>query len=156
MQGTKSSQNKSSSWLDLCNNGDCSIPPSGLEFHNTQLIPDDTSQQSTTAHPQAKFPQQLQDPTVDKPKQNNVAKFTSDNSVSQSKPLTTASDYTSRHVGANKSRKKPNQTAVTTAMYTNYSSHHYTGPHYSRLQAAASSSASYQRNNRHYNYHHNT
>ena len=94
----------------------------------------------------------MEQPTVDKPKQNNIAKFISDNSVSQSKPLTTASDYTSRHVGAGKSRKKPNQTAVTTAMYTNYSSHHFTGPHYSRLQAA-SSSASYQRNNRHYNYH---
>ena len=143
----KSSQNKSSSWLDLCSNRDCSIPPSGLEFHNTQLTLDDTSQQSATVHPpQAKFPQQLQgssreaveQPVVDKPKQNNVAKFTSDNSVSQSKPLTTASDYTSRHVGANKSRKKPNQTAVTTAMYTNYSSHHCTGPHYSRLQAASS------------------
>ena len=33
------SQKSSSSWLDLCSNGDYSIPPTGLEFHNTQLLP---------------------------------------------------------------------------------------------------------------------
>ena len=165
MQGTKSSK---SSWLDLCSNGDCNIPPSGLEFHNTQLLPDNASQQSATVNPatnpQANFPQQLQrsgreaveQPAIGNPKQNNTANFTSGSS--QSKPLTTTSvQDTSRHVGASKIRKKPNQ-SVTTVMNTNYSSHHYTGPHYSRLQAAASSSGSYQRNSRYSNYqhHHNT
>ncbi|XP_065902738.1 uncharacterized protein [Dysidea avara] len=164
MQGMKSSK---SSWLDLCSNGDSNIPPSGLEFHNTQLLPDNDSQQSATVNPapnpQAKFPQQLQgretveQSAVGKPKQNNTAKFTSGSCVSQSNPLTTTSvQDTSRHVGASKSRNKPNQ-SVTTIM--NYSSHHYTGPHYSRLQAAPSSSGSYQRNSRHSNYHqhhHNT
>ena len=158
MQGTKSSK---SSWLDLCSNGDCNIPPSGLEFHNTQLLPDNASQQSATVNPepnpQTKFPQQLQgretaeQSVVGKPKQNNIAKFTSGSCVSQSNPLTTSVQDTSRHVGASKSHNKPNQ-GVTTIM--NYSSHHYTGPHYSRLQAAASSSSgSYQRNSRHSNYH---
>ena len=100
----------------------------------------------------------MEQSVVGKSKQNNSSNFTSGSSVSQSNPLTTTSvQDTSRHVGASKSRNKPNQ-GVTTIM--NYSSHHYTGPHYSRLQAAASSSSgSYQRNSRHSNYHqhhHNT
>ena len=61
MQGTKSSM---SSWLDLCSNGDCNIPPSGLEFHNTQLLPDNASQQSATVNP-ATNPQQFSRETVE-------------------------------------------------------------------------------------------
>ena len=92
MQGTKSSK---SSWLDLCSNGDCNIPPSGLEFHNTQLLPENASQQSGTvnpaANPQANFPQQLQrssretveQPAVGNPKQNSTANFTSGSSQSK-------------------------------------------------------------------------
>ena len=47
MHGTKGDSQKSSmasSWLDLCNNGDYNIPLTGLEFHNTQLLPNSPSQ----------------------------------------------------------------------------------------------------------------
>lgn len=57
MHGTKEGLSKKSSglWSDL-NNGDCSIPPTGLEFYNTRLLHNPVSQHSTIVAP-------MQEPT---------------------------------------------------------------------------------------------
>ena len=57
------SQKTSSSSLDLCNNGDYNIPSTGLEFHNTQLLPNSPSQRSAAVDapipPQSSCEQEL-------------------------------------------------------------------------------------------------
>ena len=83
MHGTKEgSQKSSSSWLDLCSNGDYSIPPTGLEFHNTQLLPNSPSQRSAAVNvpvlsqvPQSTREQELV-------RQKEMVKFTNNQSSS--------------------------------------------------------------------------
>lgn len=155
MHGTKEdSQKASSSWLDLCNNGDYNIPPTGLEFHNTQLLPNSANQQSATIKvapispqvPQTSREQEL----VDKPRQKEMVKCTNN----PSNPIGSLPQSNSSAIGSqgNRGHKRPSYGDNV----GNSSIHYYTGPHYSQLAAAASSN--YNRNSRYsyYQQHHHT
>ena len=150
MHGTKGdSQKSSSSWLDLCNNGDCNIPPTGLEFHNTQLLPNSPSQRSAAvdAPIPPQVPQNSREQELARQKEMMKCANNQSNPIGSSLPLNNPSV-----IGSQDSRgyKRPSYCG-------NSSTHYYTGPHYSQLAAAASSN--YNRNSSRYSYyqqHHHT
>ena len=131
MHGTKGDSHKSSSsWLDLCNNSDYNILPTGLEFHNTQLLPNSPSQHSAAVD--APIPPQVlhssREPEL--ARQKEMVKCANNQSSSISGlPLNNSSV-----IGSQDSRGYKRHS------YSGNSSTHYcTGPYYSQLAAAASS-----------------
>ena len=150
MHGTKEgSQKSSSSWLDLCSNGDYSIPPTGLEFHNTQLLLNFPSQHSAAVNPPilSKVPQSTREQEL--ARQKEMMKFANNQSSSVGSNL---SLNKSSVIGSQDSRGYKRH-----SYSGNSSTHYYTGPHYSQLAAAASSN--YNRNTGRYFYyqqHHHT
>ena len=149
MHGVKEdTQKSSSSWLDLCNNGDYSIPPTGLEFHNTQLLPGHVSQQSaapfSSQTPQSPRTQEV----VNKPGQKEMVKC-SNNPIASIYSLPQSAPSMMGGAQGSRGHKRPTYD-------DNSSTHYYTGPHYSHLAAAASSN--YNRNSRYsyYQQHHHT
>lgn len=129
MHGTKEgSQKSSNSWLDLCNNGDYSMPPTGLEFHNTQLLPNSPSQCSAAVSVPNSL-QCLKPPGYknwqDRKRWWNVLTT----KVGSSVPLNKFSA-----IGSQDSRSYKRH-----SYSGNSSTHYYTGSHYSQLAAAASS-----------------
>ena len=150
MHGTKEDARKSSSsWQDLCNNGDCSIPPTGLEFHNKRLLPSPGSQQPAAPIspriPQSPREQEM----VNKPGQKEMIYCNNNNPIGS---IGSLPQYTSSVIGTQGSRghRRP----YSTSGNVNSSTRYYTGPHYSQLAAAASSN--YNRNSRYsyYQQHH--
>ena len=147
MHGTKEDAQKgSSSWKDLCSNGDCSIPPTGLEFHNTRLLPGPGRQQPA-APVSPHVPQNLREQeAVIKPRQKEM---NNNNPVGS---IGSLPQYTSSVIGAQGSHNKRPPYG---GNVSNSTTHYYTGPHYSQLAAAAASS-NYNRNSRYpyYQQHH--
>ena len=149
MHGTKEDLRKSSnSWLDLCNNGDYSIPPTGLEFHNTQLMPNPVCQQSSAINVlpiSTQAPQPLQNSreqhAINRSKHKEM-----DFSNNQSSLIGGVPHNKPPVIGAQekmgRAQKRPNYSGNVTS-----STHYYTGPHYSQLAAG-----NYNRNCRYYNY----
>lgn len=140
MHGTKlESQKGSSSWLDLCNNGDYNIPPTGLEFHNKQLMSNSGHQQPNVA-PISPHGSREQD-TVNKPRQKEM--FNCSNN-----PSSSIGSIPQSGIGfqASKAHKRPTYSGNV----SNSSTHYYTGPHYSQLATAASSN--FNRNSSRYTY----
>ena len=141
MDGTKGdSQKSSSSWLDLCNNGDYNIPPTGLEFHNTQLLPNSPFQCSAAVGALPQVPQNSREQELARQKEMVKCANNQSSPIGGSLPLNNSSI-----IGSQGSRgyKRPSYSG-------NSSTHYYTGPHYSQLAAAASSN--YNRNKSRYSY----
>ena len=152
MHGTKGdSQKSSSSWLDLCNNGNCSIPPTGLEFHNTQLLHNSTTLQPPNVNVAAvshQVPPSPREQVVDKQRQKEMIKCSNN-------PIGSLPQNNSLAIGAqaSKGHKRPTYSGN----ISNSSAHYYTGPHYSQLAAAASSNYNrYSRYSYYQQHHHHT
>ena len=150
MHGTKEgSQKSSSSWLDLCSNGDYSIPPTGLEFHNTQLLPNSPSQHSAAVNAPvlSQVPQSTREQELARQKEMEKFANNQSSSIGSNVPLNKSSVIGSQD---NRGYKRHSYSG-------NSSTQYYTAPHYSQLAAAASSN--YNRNTGRYSYyqqHHHT
>lgn len=149
MHGTKEDLQKgSSSWQDLCNNGDCNIPPTGLEFHNTRLLPSPGRQQPA-ALISSRIPHTPREQeAVIKPRQKEMINCSNSNPVGS---IGSRPQYTSSVIGAQGSHNKRPPFG---GNVSNSTTHYYTGPHYSQLATAASSN--YNRSSRYpyYQQHH--
>lgn len=147
MHGTKKDLQKSSnSWLDLCNSSDYSIPPTGLEFHNMQLMSHPVCQQSTAINftpisTQASQPlhNSREQQTVNRSRHKEMDYGNNQNSFIGSLPRNKSSA-----IGAQEKIGKAQKRLNYSGNVNNSSTHYYTGPHYSRLDATAS--GNYNRN----------
>ena len=145
MHGTKEDAQKgSSSWQDVCNtNGDCSIPPTGLEFHNTRLLPSPGREQPTPISPHMPQSPREQEAVI-KPRQKEMINCNKNNPVGSIGGLP---QYTSSVIG---SHKRPSYSGNV----SNSSTHYYSGPHYSQLATAASSNYNTNTRYSYYQQHH--
>ena len=149
MHGTKEDRKGSSSWLDLCNNGDYSIPPTGLEFHNTQLLPTPGSQKPGAPVSPRVPPNPKEQEVMNKPRLNETVKC-------KNNPISSITNFPAHNIppvvdsqGSKGHKRLPTHNDGV----GNPSLHCYNaGPHYSQLAAAASSN--YNRDSRYYCQHH--
>ena len=143
MHGTKEDRKGSSSWRDLCNSGDYSIPPTGLEFHNTRLLPTPGSQKPGAPVSPRVPPNPKEQEVMSKPRQNETVKYRN-NSISSNFPAHIIPPV----IDSQGSKGHKRLHSVSNSLLHCYNA----GPHYSQLAAAASSN--YNRNSSYYYQHH--